>query len=94
MDILLQDCLEYATCKFYRITTTWLSNVYGILLHYSSSDVTLLTEKGLVKMPQSEILTMRPSNGSDLSVQDKDYIKLLEKCGIQKIAEEYPEDAG
>lgn len=91
MDILLQECFEYATCKFYRITTNYLTNIYGILLNYASSHVIVLTERGLMKIPQQEILTMRPDNGEKLLFCDEDYIDLLEKCGIHKRVEEYPD---
>ena len=91
MDILMQECFEYATCRFYRITTNYLTNVYGILLNYTGSHVTLLTEGGLIKMPQQEILTMRPSNGDCLLIQNEAYIDLLEKCGVHKRVEECPD---
>lgn len=85
MDILLQKCFEYATCKFYRVTTTYLTNVYGILLHYSGSHILLLTEKGLLQMPQEEIMVIRPDSAYGLLFKDEEYLHLLKECGIDKL---------
>lgn len=89
MDNLIQECFEYATCRFYRVTTNYLVNIYGILLHYASSHVTILTEGGLMKIPQQEILTMRPDTGNHPPFRNEDYINLLEKCGVHKRVEEH-----
>lgn len=91
MDILLQECFEYATCKFYRITTNYLTNIYGILLNYAPSHVVVLTQCGLMKIPQQEILTMCPDSGDNLLFCNKDYVSLLEKCGIHKRGGEEPD---